>query len=122
MNSRNVFIGLGAGALYKTLTGWASVLAADAHLKIPFLKKGELGMDLSPALFGVGFILGPRIATVMVGGGLRNTPHFGQSLRVFIPPDVDLIKNIARQTVALFRDSDELRQGRLKARLDRCAA
>jgi putative OPT family oligopeptide transporter len=27
-------------------------------------------MDLSPALFGVGYILGPRIATVMVGGGL----------------------------------------------------
>ena len=72
-NSRNVFIGLGAGALYKTLTGWASVLAADAHLKIPFLKKGELGMDLSPALFGVGYILGPRIATVMVGGGLLSS-------------------------------------------------
>lgn len=72
-NARNVFIGLGAGALYKTLTGWASVLASEAHMKIPFLKKGELGMDLSPALFGVGFILGPRIATVMVGGGLLSS-------------------------------------------------
>ena len=40
------------------------------HLKLPLLKKGELGMDLSPALFGVGYILGPRIATVMVSGGL----------------------------------------------------
>lgn len=65
-----MFIGLGAGAAYKALTGWASVLASEAHLKLPFLKKGELGMDLSPALFGVGFILGPRIATVMVSGGL----------------------------------------------------
>jgi len=72
-NARNVFIGLGAGALYKALTGWASVLASEAHLKIPFLKKGELGMDLSPALFGVGYILGPRIATVMVGGGLLSS-------------------------------------------------
>jgi putative OPT family oligopeptide transporter len=72
-NARNVFIGLGAGALYKALTGWAAVLAAEAHLKIPFLKKGELGMDLSPALFGVGYILGPRIATVMVGGGLLSS-------------------------------------------------
>jgi len=68
--ARNVFIGLGAGALYKALTGWAQVLMSEAHLKVPFLKKGELGMDLSPALFGVGYILGPRIATVMVGGGL----------------------------------------------------
>ena len=69
-HARNVFIGLGAGAAYKALTGWAQVLASGAHMKVPFLKKGELGMDLSPALFGVGYILGPRIATVMVGGGL----------------------------------------------------
>jgi len=73
VNAKNVFIGLGAGALYKALTGWARVLADEAHLKIPFLKKGELGMDLSPALFGVGYILGPRIATVMVGGGLLSS-------------------------------------------------
>jgi putative OPT family oligopeptide transporter len=69
-HARNVFIGLGAGAAYKALTGWLKVLPAEAHMKLPFLKKGELGMDLSPALFGVGYILGPRIATVMVGGGL----------------------------------------------------
>ena len=69
-HARNVFIGLGAGAAYKALTGWAQVLSSEAHLRIPFLRKGELGMDLSPALFGVGYILGPRIATVMVGGGL----------------------------------------------------
>jgi putative OPT family oligopeptide transporter len=69
-HARNVFIGLGAGAAYKALTGWAQVLASEAHLRLPFLRKGELGMDLSPALFGVGYILGPRIATVMVGGGL----------------------------------------------------
>ncbi len=72
-NARNVFIGLGAGAAWKALTSWLKVLPADAHMKVPFLKKGELGMDLSPALFGVGYILGPRIATVMVGGGLLSS-------------------------------------------------
>ncbi len=72
-HARNVFIGLGAGALYKTLTGWAQVLIDEAHLRIPFLRKGEVGMDLSPALFGVGYILGPRIATVMVAGGLLSS-------------------------------------------------
>jgi len=71
--AKNVFIGLGAGAAYKALTGWARVLADEAHIRIPFLNKGEIGMDLSPALFGVGFILGPRIATVMVGGGLLSS-------------------------------------------------
>ena len=72
-HARNIFIGLGAGAAYKALTGWVQVLASEAHVRIPFLRKGELGMDLSPALFGVGYILGPRIATVMVGGGLLSS-------------------------------------------------
>jgi putative OPT family oligopeptide transporter len=72
-HAKNVFIGLGAGALYKALTGWAQVLTDEAHMKIPFLRKGEVGMDLSPALFGVGYILGPRIATVMVAGGLLSS-------------------------------------------------
>lgn len=72
-NAKNVFLGLGVGALYKALTGWAQVLSSEAHMKVPFLRKGELGMDLSPALFGVGYILGPRISTVMVGGGLLSS-------------------------------------------------
>jgi putative OPT family oligopeptide transporter len=72
-HAHNVFIGLGVGAAYKAVTGWARVLADEAHLRLPLLNKGEIGMDLSPALFGVGYILGPRIATVMVGGGLLSS-------------------------------------------------
>lgn len=69
-NARYVFFGLGLGALFKFLTSWLRVIPDQVSSKIPFLRKGELGMDLSAALFGVGFILGPRIAAVMVGGGL----------------------------------------------------
>lgn len=65
-----VFWGIGAGMLLKFLTGWLHVIPAHAGLKLPFLKRGELSFDFSAALFGVGYILGPRIATVMVGGGL----------------------------------------------------
>ena len=68
--ARFVFYGLAGGAFFKFLTSWINVIPGAAHLKIPFLKKGEVGMDLSAALFGVGYILGPRIAAVMVGGGL----------------------------------------------------
>ena len=42
----------------------------SGYVKVPFLKKGELGLENSAALFGVGYILGPRIGAVMVGGGL----------------------------------------------------
>ena len=68
-NARFVFYGLGLGAAFKFLTSWIKVIPAEVTTSIPFLKKGQLGMDLSTALFGVGFILGPRIAAVMVGGG-----------------------------------------------------
>ena len=40
---------------------------------IPFLRKGELATEVSAALFGVGYILGPRVGAVMVGGGLLSS-------------------------------------------------
>jgi putative OPT family oligopeptide transporter len=69
-NARFVFIGLAAGAAFKALTSWARAIPDSVHLRLPWPNKAELGMNLAPALFGVGFILGPRIAAVMVGGGL----------------------------------------------------
>ncbi len=69
-HARNVFLGLGAGALFKFLTGWIRIIPDDVHFNVPFLKKGQVGLDVSAALFGVGYILGPRIAAVMVGGGI----------------------------------------------------
>jgi putative OPT family oligopeptide transporter len=68
--ARNVFMGLGIGALFKGLTGWIRAVPDQLEVQIPFLKKGQLGSEVSAALFGVGYILGPRIATIMVGGGL----------------------------------------------------
>lgn len=68
--ARNVFFGLGAGALFKLLAGWLRAFPDEVSFRVPFLKKGELGVEMSAALFGVGYILGPRIGAVMVGGGL----------------------------------------------------
>ena len=68
--ARNVFLGLGVGALVKVLTSWLRAVPDELQISIPFLKKGQLGSDVSAALLGVGYILGPRIATIMVGGGL----------------------------------------------------
>ena len=68
--AKHVFRGLAAGALFKFLVGWIKAFPDSLHLRIPFLRKGEIGLENSAALFGVGFILGPRIGAVMVGGGL----------------------------------------------------
>jgi putative OPT family oligopeptide transporter len=69
-SARYVFYGLGLGAMLKFLTSWIRIIPDDAWVRLPFIRKGELGLDLSAALFGVGYILGPRIAATMVGGGL----------------------------------------------------
>ena len=69
-NAKFIFYGLGIGAAFKFLTSWIKLIPGDVAAALPFIKKAQLGMDLSPALFGVGYILGPRIAAIMVGGGL----------------------------------------------------
>ena len=101
--ARFVFYGLAGGAFFKFLTSWLRVIPGDVHLKVPFLKKGEVGMDLSAALFGVGYILGPRIAAVMVGGGLLSwliiipaIAYWGESQTAPIFPEtVNLIRDMS---------------------------
>lgn len=68
--AKNVFLGLGTGLGFKFLTDWIQVIPKDVKFSVPFLPKSELSSAMSAALFGVGYILGPRIATIMVGGGL----------------------------------------------------
>jgi putative OPT family oligopeptide transporter len=68
--ARAVFLGLGVGAFMKLLTGWMHAVETEVTARLPFPRKAELGTEVSAALFGVGYILGPGIAAVMVGGGL----------------------------------------------------
>ncbi|MEM7349669.1 MAG: oligopeptide transporter, OPT family [Acidobacteriota bacterium] len=68
--ARNVFLGLGTGALFKFIFDWLHLLPHKVTAKLPLLKKGEVASEMSAALLGVGYILGPRIAAIMVGGGL----------------------------------------------------
>jgi putative OPT family oligopeptide transporter len=101
--ARFVFYGLAGGAFFKFLTSWIHVIPSAVHAKVPFLRKGELGLDLSAALFGVGYILGPRIAAVMVGGGLLSwliiipaIDWWGASLSApMYPETVNLIRDMS---------------------------
>ena len=68
--ARNVFWGLGFGALYKLAIDGLHLVPGKVTVAIPLLPKAELGCKVSTALFGVGYILGPRIGAIMVGGGL----------------------------------------------------
>jgi len=64
-----VFSGLGIGALYKLLmSGFKFWTDKPAWLFKSW--RTLLGFDLSPALLGVGYILGIRIASVVLAGGM----------------------------------------------------
>ncbi len=71
--AKNVFIALGVGAAFKLVFSWLKVFPDAVKFSIPFLPKAQVGVKMSSALFGVGFILGPKIGAVMVGGGLLSS-------------------------------------------------
>jgi len=66
-----VFTGIGLGALYKVvmnmLKGWSESVNYDFQR---VLKGGTIGIDATPALLGVGYIIGPRIAAWMLSGAV----------------------------------------------------
>src|SRR5688572_28948475 len=71
--ARGVFEGIIAGGLFKAIVGGLRLVPDEIDVRIPFLRKGQVGTEVSAALFGVGFILGPRVSAVMVGGGLLSS-------------------------------------------------
>lgn len=68
-HARNVFMGLGVGALYMWLMRGLNLWPRDVWISLRrVLPKGQIGIDVAPALIGVGYILGAKIGLVMVGG------------------------------------------------------
>ena len=66
-----IFSGFGIGFLYQAAMG-AFKMWKDTPQKIfaaPF-KAGSISAEISPALLGVGYIIGPRIASIMCAGGV----------------------------------------------------
>lgn len=95
--AKNVFLGLGVGALFKACIEILKLWPDKIFLKLPILKKATVGMEPTPALLGVGFILGPRIAGIMVAGGLLSwvgiiplIAYFGEHLNSPLFPEVEL--------------------------------
>jgi len=66
-----VFAGFGVGLLYKTLMS-AFKIWKDTPEKVfgAPLSGGSISVDISPELLGVGYIIGPKIASTMAAGGV----------------------------------------------------
>ena len=95
-----IFTGFGLGLIYKTLNvafkGWKDV--PEKIFGAP-LKAGSISAEISPELLGVGYIIGPRIASIMCAGGVLSyllliplIKFFGESLTSPLAPGTMLIR------------------------------
>ncbi len=66
-----LFAGFGIGVVYRTMMS-AFKLWKDTPEKVfgAPLKNGSIAAEISPELLGVGYIIGPRIASIMMAGGV----------------------------------------------------
>lgn len=97
-----IFTGFGLGLLYKTLNvafkGWKDT--PEKIFGAP-LKGGSVSAEISPELLGVGYIIGPRIASIMCAGGVLSyllliplIKFFGEHLTAPLAPGTILIADM----------------------------
>ncbi len=68
-NAATVFSGMGLAAIFKFVVDGIKIIPADVAAAFKSFK-GEIGMEVYPALVGVGYIVGPKIASYMFVGSL----------------------------------------------------
>ena len=68
-NASTVFSGMGLAAAFKFVVDGLKVLPSDVAFAFKSFK-GEVGMEVYPALLGVGYIVGPQIASYMFVGSI----------------------------------------------------
>ena len=92
--AKTIFTGFGIGLVYQiamaAFKGWKDT--PQKVFQAPF-KAGSLAAEISPALLGVGYIIGPRIASIMCAGGvlaylvlIPAIKFFGEGMTTVLPP------------------------------------
>ncbi len=98
-----IFMGFAVGLAYKAINvafkGWKDV--PEKVFGAP-LKGGSVGVEVSPELLGVGYIIGPRIASIMCAGGVMAyllliplIKFFGDALTTPLAPGAKLIHDMS---------------------------
>ncbi len=99
IGAKTIFAGFGIGFVYqvinKALYGWKG--EPEKVFGAP-LKSGSIGAEVNPALLGVGYIIGPRIASIMAAGGvlaylvlIPAIKFFGEGMTTVLEPGDKLI-------------------------------
>jgi putative OPT family oligopeptide transporter len=69
-SARTVFTGFGVAFFYQFAMQAAHLWKEVPAMTLGWLKGGVVACEVSPTLLGVGYIIGPRVASIMVGGGI----------------------------------------------------
>lgn len=103
-SARTVFTGFGLAFVYQTLMEAMRLWNKEPSRAVTGIQgydKAVVACEASPALLGVGYIIGPRTASVMVGGGLLASlvlvpaiAFFGSKSSAPLAPATVLIKDM----------------------------
>jgi uncharacterized oligopeptide transporter (OPT) family protein len=96
-SAKMVFVGFGIALVHKFLTQANRLWSAEPHTelygKTGGLRGAEMKGELAPELMGVGFLIGPRIAALMMAGAVMSyfvlgpmIATFGSRLTEPVPP------------------------------------
>ena len=104
-NARTVFLGFGVGFVFQIMMQAFKFWSGEWQKAITGIngyRNAVVAIDPSPALLGVGYIIGPRIASVMVGGGILTAlflvpmiAYFGDGLPAVLPPGQQRISELS---------------------------
>jgi putative OPT family oligopeptide transporter len=94
IGAKTIFTGFGIGFAYQVamaaLRGWKDI--PEKVFGRPF-QSASVGAEISPALLGVGYIIGPRISSIMCAGGvlaylvlIPAIKFFGEGMTRALPP------------------------------------
>lgn len=69
--AKTLFQGMGIGAIYQALmhSRLFGLWSKEPSSHIPGFRGAEVGAEVTPELLGVGYIIGPKIAAIMLSGG-----------------------------------------------------
>jgi putative OPT family oligopeptide transporter len=119
-SARMVFLGFGIAFVYKFFTAagklWApepehNLYAVNEAGNKVGLKGAAIGGDLSPEMLGVGYLIGPRIACLMMAGAVLSffvigplIATFGENLNTHVAPAVQDIDKETKKDKGLIRN------------------
>lgn len=102
-----VFSGLGIAAVYKFVTDGLKVFPSEITYDIPVYKGSGIGIDVLPALAGVGYICGAKVSSYLFAGGVLGwlvimplMVLFGGDAVLFPVTDLTISQLVAEQGVS----------------------